>query len=665
MAILYADIETYCDLSLRKHGTHRYAESAEVLLFAYAWDDDPVYVYEGIPGNIQEMVDAADEIVFHKQDFDRTVLKHRGVVIPIEKVTCTMVQALAHGYPAKLEQLCQALEIPQDLAKKKDGKKYINLFCKPRPKKQKLRRATKETHPEEWAGFVDYAGHDITSMRVAHKTLPRWNFQPFERKLWYLDQKINDRGVLIDLDLATAALRAAERAKGALADASDEMTDGAVPSTTQRDVLMAYLNDTLDFGMADLKKGTIKNLLKKGLLTAEVKEILENRLQAAATSPTKYKTLLNATSLSDGRLRGTLQFCGAGRTSRWGGRMFQPQNLPRPVMADDIIELGIAAMKADCEDLIFGDAKDENGKPVFYPVMDLCSSAVRSSLIAPEGKLLRVSDLSNIEGRVQAWLAGESWKVKAFYELDAGRGVDIYVLAYARAFGVSVETVIANKKTGDGMMRQIGKVMELALGYGGAVGAFASMGLIYGVELPEDEVVEIVRKWRKVHSMIKKYWYDLEWAIRQAFNNPGESFKVGVIVADRVGHTVRLKMPGGSYLCYPNFEIGAVDNQCSYMGLNQYTRKWERIRSYGPKFFENVVQKIARDILARGMIKAESVGYEMVLHVHDELVAESRDDDDKLDENYLSEILATNPPWATGLPLAAVGHSMPRYHKAD
>jgi len=649
--VLFIDEETYSEVPI-KYGTHRYAENSEIILFGYAWDDDPHQVYEGMPGNLEEMFNAADEIVIQNSFFDRTNLAYKGIKIPIEKITDTMVLALAHGYPAGLDQMCEALDVPVDKAKKKDGKKLINLFCKPRPKKQKLRRATKETHPKEWAEFVDYCGFDIVSMRECWKRLPRWNFQPFERKLWYLDQKINDRGVAIDLDLAAAALRAAERAGQVLAAESDEMTDGAVKSTTQRDVLMAYLNNELSFEITDLKKGTIKNILKKGQLEPGVKEILENRLQAAATSPAKYKVLLNSTSLSDGRLRGTLQFCGAGRTSRWGGRLFQPQNLPRPTLEQAMIELGILAMKANCEDLIFDN------------VMELCSSAVRGAIIAPDGKKLSISDLSNIEGRVSAWVAGEDWKVKAFAELDAGRGVDIYVLAYSRAFGVPVETVLANKKTGDGMMRQIGKVMELALGYGGAVGAFASMALLYGIELPEDEIVEIVQKWRKAHPAIKRYWYDLEWAIRQAYRNPGESFKAGPVTADRVGHTVRLKMPSGSYLCYPHFSEGiGEDNQCSYMGINQYTRKWERIRSYGPKFFENVVQKISRDILGRGMIKAEKTGFEMVLHVHDELVAESREDDEDLTHAQLSKILATNPPWALNLPLAAAGHDTYRYAK--
>lgn len=933
---LFLDTETFCELSLKTHGAYRYAEDAEVIMTQTAWGEDPVDVVEGLPENLQEMIDYADEIVIQNSFFDRMVLKFQGVTIPVEKITDTMVLALAHGYPGGLEQMCDALRIPMELAKKKDGKKWINLFCKPRPKKQKLRRATKESHPEEWAQFLDYGGHDILSIREAWKILPRWNVQPFERKLWYLDQKINERGILIDLDLANAALRASDKAKHELAEEAADATDNAIKSTTQRDRFKAFLTDDMDFHLPDLKKGTIKAALKRKDLTPEVRELLENRQQASLTSPSKYKTLLRAVSPHDQRLRGTLQFCGAARTSRWGGRMFQPQNLPRPLHSWPMIELGIAAMKEDCADLIF------------EKVMELCSSGVRSCLIAPPGRKLRISDLSNIEGRVSAWLAGETWKVKAFSDLDKGVGVDLYVLAYARTFGVDPQVVIDNKKHGDGMMRQIGKVCvgaetlvltkrgaiaildvrpddqvwdgvewvkhggllqqgrkntislagvritpdhmvltqnswtpahevasnekhlyralesgsenlpwsgsitsrqgvstvsllgvlaaqtptwfgntilrkaralgallvpknkagigarsfggtqtlcrtsataegfstayppackgatiqkqnstrimaagaykcmrrgaktvarfssiwsrlkvgtnlflnwtgktpikamspeifassrapstrlikdasafskngsmslrdvydladagprkrftiltdagpiivhncELALGYGGAVGAFASMALLYGVELPEDEIVEIVQKWRRAHPAIKKYWYDLEWIIRQAFRNPGNSFKAGPITADRVGHTVRLKMPGGSYLCYPHFNEDD-DGQCSYEGLNQYTRKWERIRSYGPKFFENVVQKIARDILARGMVKSEMMGHELVLHVHDELISET-DDDSENNDTQLSAILATNPPWALDLPLAAAGFSTQIYHK--
>lgn len=648
---LFLDTETFCELSLNTHGAYRYAEEAEVMLTAVAWGEGPVDVIEGIPGNLQEMIDYADEIVIQNSFFDRSVLKFNSVNIPVEKITDTMVLSLAHGYPGSLDMMCDALKIPVDMAKKKTGKKLINLFCKPRPKKQKLRRATKHTHPKEWAEFVEYAGFDIISMREAYRRLPRWNVQRFERELWYLDQKINDRGIYIDLELARAALRAADRAKAELADEAADLTDGAIGSTTQRDRFKEYLNDDLDYRLPDLKKGTIKAVLKRGGLPDDVRELLENRQQASLTSPAKYTTLIRATSPHDGRLRGTLQFCGAGRTSRWGGRLFQPQNLPRPLFKWAMVELGLAAIKSGNEDLIF------------EKVMEICASAIRSAMIAAPGRKLSISDLRNIEGRVSAWLAGEEWKIKAFADYDKKIGFDIYILAYARAFGIPPELVLKNKEEGDGMWRQIGKVMELALGYGGAVGAFASMGLLYGVELPEDEVVTIVQKWRRAHPCIKNYWYDLEWAIRQAFRNPGESFKARLITADRVGHTVRLRMPSGSYLSYPHFDEDE-SGQCTYEGVNQYTRRWERISSYGPKFFENCVQKIARDILAIGLMKSEKEGFNPVLHVHDEVVAEPPEDS-PLSHERLSQILATNPSWTVGLPLAAAGFDAKIYRKED
>lgn len=447
MNTLYLDLETYSDVPIT-HGTHAYAEKAEVLLVALAWDATPVTVFEGLGQNIQPLIDRADKIVIHNSAFDRTVLRHCGVHIPIEKIEDTMVMALAHSLPGSLGQLCDILDVPTDKAKDKEGKKLIQLFTKPRPKNMKLRRATAETHPEEWKAFCAYACSDIRAMREVYERLPRWNFTPFERKLWLLDQTINDRGIAVDVDLARAALRAADRAQSVLSARANKLTGGAVGSLTQRAKLKEHLENEHAFEIDDLTKGTVSAKLK-GHLTDEVRELLEVRQQASMTSPAKYAVLTKATS-GDGRLRGTLQFCGASRTGRWGGRLFQPQNLPRPTLKNDLIEAGIAAMKLDCEDLVVDN------------VMELCSSAVRGALIAPPGKKLIVADLSNIEGRVLAWLAGEDWKIEAFKKFDRGEAQDIYVLAYARSFGVTPEAVIDNKKNGDGMMRLLGKVMELA-----------------------------------------------------------------------------------------------------------------------------------------------------------------------------------------------------------
>lgn len=653
---LYLDLETFCETPIT-NGAHRYAEDAEVLLVAFAWNNDPVTVWDMTEGlrdlrDVQSLIDRADRVIIHNSAFDRTVLRHRGVELPVERVHDTMVQALAHSLPASLGMLCDVLGAPSDKAKDKEGKKLIQLFTKPRPKNVKLRRATRDTHPTEWAAFVEYARLDVDAMRYVHGAIPAWNNSMFERELWELDQGINDRGVAIDLDLAHAALRAFQRTSGTLAAAATAATDGIVRSTTQRAVLLKHLEEEHGFVVPDLTKDTVAGLLK-GDLPQPVRLLLENRAQAAATSPAKYKVLLKATS-SDSRLRGTLQFCGAARTGRDAGRIFQPQNLPRPSMEADEIEAGIAAMKADCEDLIFDN------------VSDLCASAVRGCIVAAPGCKLVVADLSNIEGRVLAWLAGETWKVQAFKDYDNGTGFDLYVMAYARAFGIDPQIVIENKKTGDGLMRQIGKVMELALGYQGGVGAFHKMGGSVAARFTDEEISELVWAWRGAHANVKRFWYDVENAAKAAIREPDTTTVVRDlrfgITYDRQGtQWLRIRLPSGRYLSYRKPYIDE-DGRILYEGLNQYTRKWDTLDTYGGKLVENIVQAVARDVFMTGMRSAELAGYPVVLRVHDELICETPDDT-HYTHATLASLMATNPSWATGLPLAAAGFETYRYKK--
>jgi DNA polymerase len=324
-----------------------------------------------------------------------------------------------------------------------------------------------------------------------------------------------------------------------------------------------------------------------------------------------------------------------------GGRLFQPQNLPRPTMKQEQIDFGIDAMKLDAEDLLFDN------------VAELCSSAVRGALIASPGHKLVVSDLSNIEGRVLAWLAGEEWKTEAFKQFDAGVGHDLYKLAYAKSFNKEAEDVTKDE-------RQIGKVQELALGYQGSVGAFSSMAALYGVFLPEDEVKRIVEAWRKAHSAVVALWYDLERAVKDAIRAPNKRFTVRDLSIGYKDNWLRIKLPSGRYLCYPN--AGLNEGSIVYEGVNQYTKKWETIETYGGKLVENVVQAVARDVLASGMFRAEAAGYAVCLHVHDELITETPDTDEySVDE--LSRIMSTNPGWSLGLPLAAAGFETRRYKK--
>lgn len=321
MLTLYLDLETFCETPI-KNGAHRYAENAEVLLVALAVDDEPVVVWDTSNpetrgsqlASLQHMIDSADEVIIHNSAFDRTVLRHRGVIIPVDKITDTMVIALQHSLPGSLGVLCDVLGVPVDKAKDKDGKKLINLFTKPRPKNVKLRRATRETHPAEWNAFIEYARLDVDAMRAVHRRLPNWNCSHSERQLWLLDQGVNDRGVAVDVELARSALRAFERASRTLASRAGILTGGAVASTTQRNAVLDHLRAAHNMIPENLTKATVETLLR-GEMDDDARELLEIRQQAAATSPAKYKALMGAAS-HDGRLRGTIQFCGAARTGR-------------------------------------------------------------------------------------------------------------------------------------------------------------------------------------------------------------------------------------------------------------------------------------------------------------------------------------------------------------
>ena len=655
MSTLFFDCETFSEVPIA-HGTHAYAEGAEVILASYAWDDEPAVCVDMTDGStslddLQDLIDKATIVVIHNSAFDRTILRNVGVNLPVEKVHDTMVQALSHSLPGALDKLCTVLHVPTNLAKDKDGKRLIFLFCKPQPANRKLRICDRTTHPADWEAFKSYARMDIEAMREVYKRLPKWNYagpasnsRRDELELWHVDQRINDRGVAVDRELATAALRAVERLQARLAYEASELTEGHVGSTTQRERVIAYLADYLGYPVEDLKGASVERILSELGLPDEVRELLLNRQQAAATSPAKYKALLKGAS-KDGRLRGTLQFCGASRTGRFGGRVFQPQNLPRPVVKGWAVEEGIAAMKANTEDLLFDN------------VMDLITSAIRGCIVAPAGKKLVIADLSNIEGRMLAWLAGETWKLEAFAAFDKGVGHDLYKITAASILHKKPEDITKDE-------RQVsGKVPELACGYQGALGAFKTMGALYGVDLPDDTVLGIVKAWRAAHPNTVKLWYGLENACRDAVYSPGVIKRCGRLAIQRDGVWLRIRLPSGRYLCYPGIECDDA-GKLSYLGVNQYTRKWERLKTYGGKLVENVTQAASRDVLCYGMKLAEESGYPVVLHVHDELLCEVPDTPD-YNVARLSAIMSTNPPWAEGLPLAAAGFETYRYRKED
>lgn len=689
--ILWGDLETYNELPI-SHGTYRYAESAEVMLFAYAIDDAPAAVWDWTAGERMpdDLADAwrwpHKEVNFHNSMFDRTVLNYQwpdwAQLAPREQWRDTMVQAMVHSLPGSLDRLCEILKIPVEQAKQKDGRQLVHLFCKPRPLTSKIRRATRETHPEEWAKFKEYARLDVEAMRAIGKKLPTWNYRGEELALWHLDQVINDRGVCVDTILAETAIRSVERAQAALAARTDTLTNGEVDKATQRDRMLAHILKDYGIALPDMQADTIERRIQDPDLPPELRELLGIRLQASTSSTSKYNSLVRGVN-KDGRLRGTLQFAGALRTARWAGRMFQPQNLPRTSLPQDEIDQGVEAIKAECADLVTDN------------VMELASNAIRGAIVAPAGKQLVVSDLSNIEGRMGAWLAGEHWKLQAFRDFDAGDGPDLYKLAYAKSFAVTPDEVTKDQ-------RQIGKVEELMLQYEGGVGAFLTGAATYGIDLehmtdkamptvPRDVIEEaqhfyewrveqgmgdfglgrrvfvccdsLKRLWRRAHPAVTDFWPTLQSAAICATQNPGKEFPAGEHLSfQREGAWLRMRLPSGRFLCYPAPMVDG-ETKLSYMGINQYSRKWQRLKTYGGKLMENACQAAARDVMAAAMPVAEERGYKIVLTVHDEIITETPDTED-FDSGVLSAILSTNPPWATGLPLAAGGFETYRYRKA-
>lgn len=681
---LWLDTETYSETPI-KFGTYRYTGDCKVMILAYAVDDGPVKVLDLIDGDSLDdflfYLDLADEVIAHNAMFDRNALRFGcGIDIPIERWRCTMVRALSHSLPGSLDKLCEILNINQDKAKHKAGKELVMLFCKPRPKTAKVRRATRATHPIEWERFLAYAGNDIEAMREVSRKMPEWNYRGSELQLWQLDQRINDRGFAVDIELAQSAIRTIDAEQSRLAGAAWAHSDGALNAATQRDAMLEHILAEYSISLPDLRGSTLERRLNDPDIPDPLKELLAIRMQASTTSTSKYKALINGAT--DGRMRGTLQFNGAGRTGRWAGRTFQPQNLPRPPRGfdEDVQEQTVEAIKTDTIDLVVDN------------VMEATSACLRGCIIAPPGKKLVVADLSNIEGRMLAWLAGEKWKLQAFRAYDNGEGADLYNLAYAKAFGIPVEKVTKDQ-------RQVGKVMELAFGYEGGVGAWVTFAAAYGIDLEElgamaydtipgqilheagrfyDWTVEqkrttfslsrtafvvcdsFKRLWREAHPQVSSFWKELEHACADAVSNPGTTYDCRKLKIRRDGAWLRIGLPSGRALCYPQPKL--EDGKLSYMGVNQYTRQWSRIKTYGGKLAENVTQAASRDLLAGSMPEIESRGYEIVLTVHDEIITEAVDAP-LWNVNDLAFWMSEPPAWAPDIPLAAAGFECHRYRK--
>ena len=503
-------------------------------------------------------------------------------------------------------------------------------------------------------------------------------------KAWHLDQRMNKRGVRFDTLLAEQAVKLTKHAKVELAKHTHELTDAAVGSTTQGKRLLAYLADH-DVVLPNLRADTVERRLADDNLPEALKELLRVRQQASKSSTAKYQRVLDLHVA--GRIHDLIQFCGASRTGRFAGKTLQPHNFPRPKHSPAVIEQAIKYFHQgnyDLLELALGD------------VMDLASSCLRGLIIAEDGRKLVVADLANIEGRIMAWIACETWKLDAFRRYDQKKGPDLYKVAFARAFGIMSADI-----GDDDPRRQIGKVMELALQYYGGVGAFCSMAETYGLKLSDladagwDQIPDKVKSrakkawaravenrktfglsekefivcqslvymWRDAHTGVTSFWADLDNAVAMAVRNPGKVYPVGDLIGvDVVSNWLRIKLPSGRYLSYPSprldIETGRIRD---FLGVNPYTHQWSRVSTYSGKLTENIVQAIAADILIDGLLGAEREGLTPILSVHDEIICEPPADG--ADDKVLSEIMCSSSMWAVGLPLAAKGFEGPRYRK--
>lgn len=720
---LYCDLETFSAKDIRA-GSHAYAAdpSAEVLLWGYAIDDAPAKVWDVTAGPMpEELRQALDEVARKERRhvwqngvmFDRVFLSYvmPEIELPMETLDDTMVMAYQAGLPGSLKELCQVFHLSADKAKDADGSRLIQIFCKPLPSTWKLDRATSKTHPEEWAKFVNYCRLDIESMREVYKKLPAFNRTAKERELQVLDAAINMRGIGVDVEFAEAAIATAERAKKDIDKQVFKLTDGRVVTAGQRDALIQFFFDKYGWQLKDMRKSELEKRMEDPDIPAEMKELIGLRLMGTKTSVQKYKRVVQGAV--DGRLRGCMQFRGASRTGRVSGRTFQPQNLPRPLIkSQEEIEQIIEDTKLGILEICYED--------VSVPL----SSAIRSVIVPAAGNRLCVADFSNVEGRVLAWLAGEEWKLEAFREFDTlqtksgawalpyrdgwfqewavnekgdfiHKGHDLYKLTYARTFGIKPEDVTKDQ-------RQMGKVLELALGYQGGPGAFATFAMNFGMDLDElakttEATIEesywiesmgmlkwakekklirgmsqkawvacnaIKSAWRKANSEIESFWYALAKACQSAIKAKGVAFSAGRIVCKVSGNYLLMRLPSGRYLVYPAPRLPEEGEMCdfSFMGVNQYTKKWERIPTYSGKLAENSVQGTACDLLLEAGPRLEAAGYHIVMSVHDEYITEIKDDNTR-NHREMEKIMSDLPDWADGLPLVAAGFEAARYRK--
>lgn len=648
MKKVHVDIETFSAADLPKQGVYRYAEdpSTEILCIAYAIDKLPVQLWT--PGqNLQPLIDLfADNqtaLYAHNSQFERILLNSvAGRILglpgtPAGRWFCTAAKAAALALPRKLSSCAKALRVVE---KDEAGRRIMLKLS--RPKKltaNNTSRHTPETNPEDFEALYRYCKNDVEVERAIDAKLP--DLSDAERQVFLWDQEVNDRGVQTDRATAQAVVEMAQVFTNREQEKCLQIT-GALPS--QRAAVMAWCA-TQKYELSGYDKNAIAEALQDLAAPPLVKEVLQIRQETAKTSVKKYDALLRATT-KDSRLHGAFLYHGAG-TGRWTGRLMQLQNLPRGSIKNTE-QLARVMLSQDVETV----------EALYGPPMDAFSSGIRAMLLAKPNHIFVQADLSNIEGRVLAWIAGEDWKVQAFKDFDNGTAADLYIVAAGKMYGQDRAEEY----------RQIGKVSELSLGYQGGTAALQRMAALYGVTFKETQAAQIVSNWRETNNNIQALWRATEAAAIEAMqtHKPVE-FAQGRASFIPKGQVLYLVLPSGRRIAYPSpaLEPGKFRKpQLTFMGDEGFG--WRRQTTYGGSLVNNLVQGIARDILVNGALAAEVAGLPVVIHVHDEIVVEiptppKADLPNKIQQ--LEQILSSQPLWAKGLPLRSAGWAGKRYKK--
>ena len=642
MKRLSIDLETYSSVDLGKSGVYKYAESEdfEILLFAYSIDDGEVKVIDLASGEIipEEILSALSDESIEKwafnANFERVCLsRFLGDRLKPQGWYCTMIWSAYLGLPLSLEKVGEVLKL--DKQKMNEGKaliRYFSIPCKPTKTNGMRTRNLPHHDLEKWSTFKEYNQRDVETEMAIKKKLSAFPMPYSEWENYWVDQSINDRGILIDEVLVDSAIKFDEILREENMDRAIELTGLENPNSPLQ--LKEWLNKK-GLEIDSLAKKDVESALKNA--EGDIKEVLELRQELSKSSVRKYDAMKNVKG-KDNRARGLIQFYGANRTGRYSGRLIQVQNLRRNNLKD--LELARSLVK---------NRDYETMEILYESPSDILSQLIRTAFIPKEGTRFIISDFSAIEARVLAWLAGEQWVLDAFEN-----GEDIYCRTASRMFGVPIE-----KHGINGHLRQKGKIATLACGYQGALGALKAMG---GIEmgLSEDELQSIVDSWREANPNIVSLWWDIDSVVKRVVKTRTKEEYKSLVISYEKG-ILFIELPSKRRLAYPKAKIGMNrfgGESIVYEGI-VVGNKWDKIESYGGKFVENIVQAIARDILAEAMMRLEKKGFNIVMHIHDEVVIES--DSSSIEE--INEIMSLVPSWVPGLILDADGFESEFYKK--